>query len=151
MALGLRRFYVRGSMMQTIFRGILAALVLSFAFTMDAAAGPLRNLFAPRQTCRNGNCTQATTATESKVVTVAAAPGPILESLAQMKANTQARLGRMFHPGGGFGGGRYEGVGFSSSSAEQAIRSCCFWNVKTPIEIGVARGARGWYAAVLYR
>lgn len=149
--------------MQTIFRGILAALVLSFAFTMDAAAGPLRNLFAPRQTCRNGNCTQATTATatttetvkvtatESKVVTVAAAPGPILESLAQMKANTQARLGRMFHPGGGFGAGTREGVGFSTVSAESAIRACCFWGVRTPIDIGVTRGARGWHAAVIYK
>jgi hypothetical protein len=54
----------------------------------------------------------------------------------------------MGHCGGNRG---YEGVGFSSISADHAIKNCCYWGQKTPVEIGVARGARGWYACVRYR
>lgn len=71
--------------------------------------------------------------------------------LAQRKAEQQASEGRMRHVGGGFGGGRYEGVGFSSRSADEAIRSCCYWGRLTPREIGVARGRSGWFACVIYR
>jgi hypothetical protein len=72
-------------------------------------------------------------------------------SLAQQKSIQQASQGRMRHVGGSFGSGRYEGVGFSSRSADEAIRSACYWGKKTPVGIGVARGANGWYATVLYR
>ncbi len=71
--------------------------------------------------------------------------------IAQHKANQQAREGRMRHVGGSMGGGRYEGVGFSSVSADDAIRRCCFWGQRTPVEIGVARGANGFFACVIYR
>lgn len=71
--------------------------------------------------------------------------------IAKAKAATQARLGRMFHVGGSFGTGRYEGVGFSTRSADDAIRHCCYWGKRTPVGIGVVRGARGWFATVLYR
>lgn len=71
--------------------------------------------------------------------------------IAQQKANQQANEGRMRHVGGSFGSGRFEGVGFSTSSADQAIRACCYWGQRTPVGIGVARGARGWFATVLYR
>ena len=72
-------------------------------------------------------------------------------SLAQSKAETQARTGGCYHPGGGFGGGTKEGCGFSSVSADHAIRSSCFWGKATPIDIGVARGSHGWHACVIYR
>lgn len=71
--------------------------------------------------------------------------------LAQQKAEAQARAGNCFHPGGSLGGGTHEGCGFSSVSADDAIRHCCYWGQRTPIDIGVARGANGWYATVLYR
>ncbi len=71
--------------------------------------------------------------------------------LAQQKAEIQARSGRCFHPGGSFGGGTHEGVGFSTVSADDAVRHCCYWGQRTPIDIGVARGANGWYTAVIYR
>ncbi|MFO1065118.1 MAG: hypothetical protein U0892_14730 [Pirellulales bacterium] len=71
--------------------------------------------------------------------------------VAQQKAQQQASEGRMRHVGGTFGSGRYEGVGFSTRSADEAIRSCCYWGQRTPVGIGVARGSRGWYATVLYR
>ena len=73
------------------------------------------------------------------------------DSLAQRKADQQAREGRMRHLPGGFGGARYEGVGFSSRSANDAITRCCYWGRKTPVDIGVAKGRNGWYANVLYR
>jgi len=70
--------------------------------------------------------------------------------LAQWKAERQAAEGRMRHVGGGFGGGRYEGVGYSTSSPDAAIRACCHWGRRPVREIGVARGAHGWYATVIY-
>ena len=69
-------------------------------------------------------------------------------STAQGVAEIQANRGSMGHCGGNRG---YEGVGFSSKSADDAIRRCCYWGQKTPIEIGVARGRNGWYACVRYR
>jgi hypothetical protein len=71
--------------------------------------------------------------------------------LAQWKAERQAASGRMYHVGGGFGGGNYEGVGFSTSSPDAAIRACCYWGRRPVMEIGVARGRNGWYATVIYR
>lgn len=70
--------------------------------------------------------------------------------LAQWKAERQAASARCYHVGGGFGGGRYEGVGFSTSSPDAAIQACCYWGRRPVREIGVARGRRGWYATVIY-
>lgn len=67
---------------------------------------------------------------------------------AQGVAEMQARCGQCRHFGGNSG---YEGVGFSTASADAAIRNCCYWGQRTPIEIGVARGPRGWFACVRYR
>jgi hypothetical protein len=71
--------------------------------------------------------------------------------IAKAKSEQQAREGRMRHVGGSMGTGRYEGVGFSTVSAEDAKRRCCYWGKRTPTGISVVRGARGWYATVLYR
>jgi hypothetical protein len=70
--------------------------------------------------------------------------------LAQWKAERQAASGRLYHVGGGFNGGCAEGVGFSTSSPDAAIRACCYWGRKPVQEIGVARGRNGWYATVIY-
>lgn len=69
-------------------------------------------------------------------------------STSQGVAEIQASRGSIGHHGGNRG---YEGVGFSSVSPDAAIRNCCYWGQKTPIEIGVARGPNGWYACVRYR
>lgn len=68
-------------------------------------------------------------------------------SSAQGVAELQAKAGQCRHFGGNSG---YEGVGYSSSSADAAIRNCCYWGQRKPREIGVARGARGWFACVRY-
>jgi hypothetical protein len=69
-------------------------------------------------------------------------------SSAQGVAEIQASRCSMGHCGGNSG---YEGVGFSSNSADAAVKNCCYWGQRTPIEIGVARGRNGWYACVRYR
>jgi hypothetical protein len=72
--------------------------------------------------------------------------------IAKQKAAQQASEGRMRHVGGSMGTGRYEGVGMSSVSADDAIRKCCYWGVRQPTGIGVVRGSNGlFYATVIYR
>jgi len=72
---------------------------------------------------------------------------------AQEQADTNARTGRMAHCR--VLNGRREGIGFSSSSAQQAVESCCFYRDAQRgryriVEQGVARGPRGWYAVIRY-
>lgn len=71
--------------------------------------------------------------------------------IAKQKASQQASEGRMRHVGGSMGSGRYEGVGFSTVSADAAIRKCCYWGQRSPLGIGVVRGNNGWYATVIYQ
>lgn len=68
-------------------------------------------------------------------------------STAQGVAEMQAARGVCSHFGGNSG---YEGVGFSTASADDAIRRCCYWGQRRPRDIGVARGPRGWHACVRY-
>ena len=72
---------------------------------------------------------------------------------AQEQAEENARTGRMAHCR--VLNGRREGIGFSSSSADAAIRSCCFFAEAQRgryriVERGVARGPRGWFAVIRY-
>lgn len=94
------------------------------------------------QDCSSGTCTVQESARSFQ---------PIRSSIAQHKANVQAGNGVMRHIGGSFGAGRFEGVGFSTVSADDAIRQCCYWGQRTPVDIGVARGQNGWFATVLYQ
>jgi hypothetical protein len=66
---------------------------------------------------------------------------------AQDAAIVLARRGSLVHTGCG----QTEGIGFSTVSADAAISNSCYWGRRTPIDIGVARGARGWFAVVRYR
>lgn len=88
--------------------------------------------------------------------------GPVMSTfqrLAQAKANMAARMGHKGHVGGSLGGANYEGVGYSSASAQQAINVACYSghpsSAKGPgrprLGVGVARGRDGWYACLLYR
>lgn len=67
---------------------------------------------------------------------------------AQKAAENMARRGVLTHCRNH--GTYYEGIGFSTVSAEAAIRNSCFWGKRRPREIGVARGSRGWFAVVWY-
>lgn len=74
--------------------------------------------------------------------------GGVAQSKAQLAASRGLKGG---HVGGGFGGGRFEGVGFSSLSGDDAVRRSCYWGQRPVQEVGVARGFDGWYACVIYR
>ena len=141
-------------------RMILVAIVL--AVGSSAEAGPIRNAVNAIRSRVNpsvpGSVTPATPspATPSVSPPRDGLPRPMPEravsgGLAQQKAEQQAREGQMRHVGGSSGAGQFEGVGFSSVSGDDAVRRCCYWGQRTPVDIGVARGARGWYACVLYR
>jgi hypothetical protein len=72
---------------------------------------------------------------------------------AQRDAEEMARTGVLRHCGRA--GGRREGIGFSSSSPDAAIRSCCYYAEAMRgrykiVEKGVARGPRGWFAVIRY-
>jgi hypothetical protein len=71
--------------------------------------------------------------------------------LAQSKAARAAQMGLRGHLGGGLGGAKYEGVGWSNQSPQQAIEHCCYWGTRPTAQIGVSKGRDGcWYACVLY-
>ena len=93
-----------------------------------------------------------TTTTEKPNVGIGGVPQPGTSTQwsAQWKAEQSARNGSVAHIGGPFGGGSYEGNGFGATP-EQAVTNSCFWGQRTPIEIGVARGANGYYATIFYR
>jgi hypothetical protein len=69
-------------------------------------------------------------------------------SSAQDDAEQMARLGVLRHCGKN--GGRREGIGFSSSSPDAAVKNCCYYGRYRIVERGVARGPRGWYAVLRY-
>jgi hypothetical protein len=78
--------------------------------------------------------------------------GAVSSGLAQRKAQQAASGGVRGHIGGGLGGARYEGVGWSSQSPQAAIQQCCYWGTRPTAQIGVSRGKDGlWYACVLYK
>lgn len=87
---------------------------------------------------------------DNSVPAAAPAAGMAVPGSAQWKAEQSARMGSVAHIGGGFGGGSFEGNGFGATP-DQAVRNACYWGQRTPIQIGVARGANGYYATVFYR
>ena len=72
------------------------------------------------------------------------------QSVASAKASYKASRGITGHVGGSFGGARYEGVGFSSSSASSALSYCCYTGKKRVAGSAVVRGRNGWYAVKLF-
>jgi hypothetical protein len=75
----------------------------------------------------------------------AARPVVVVQT-AQDAAIVMARRGVLVHSGCGC----YEGIGFSTTSPDDAIRRSCYWGQRRPKEIATARGPRGWYAVVRY-
>ena len=67
---------------------------------------------------------------------------------AQVEAEEMARAGVFGHRGRQ--GRCREGIGFSTVSADDAVRRCCFFHTLKPREIGVAKGRRGFYAVIRY-
>ena len=76
--------------------------------------------------------------------------------VAAVKTSQQVAQGVMRHVGGSMGGGRYEGVGFSTSSPEAALRRCCYYGQRRMIDHSVQYGYNrslrmyGWFATAIY-
>lgn len=106
-----------------------------------AEAGPLRGRSVTRtQSCTTGQCGSVVESTAARTVT----RGRSAQGNAEMMASSDS----LRHMGGHDGG--HEGIGFSSTSPDDAVRRSCYWGRLRVREIGVARGPRGWYAAVWY-
>ena len=87
----------------------------------------------------------ALTVTAAQAETTVVRSRTVIRS-AQEDACEMARTGVLRHRGGV----GCEGVGFSSSSPEQAKANCCYWNQRRLKEVAVVRGARGWFACARY-
>ena len=72
------------------------------------------------------------------------------QSVASAKASYKASRGITGHVGGSFGGARYEGVGFSTASAQAALNNCCYTGQKRVAGSAVVKGARGYFAVKLF-
>lgn len=72
----------------------------------------------------------------------------VINGSAQADAEAMAACGVLRHQGNN--GGCREGIGYSTVSADDAIRRCCFYGRYRAREIGVARGSRGYYACIRY-
>jgi hypothetical protein len=71
-------------------------------------------------------------------------------SSAQEDAEEMARTGILRHCGRN--GGRREGIGFSTSSPDAALRSCCYYGRYRIVEKAVvwSPARRGWFAVIRY-
>ncbi|CAB4169085.1 hypothetical protein UFOVP898_13 [uncultured Caudovirales phage] len=72
----------------------------------------------------------------------------VVNGSAQADAEAMAARGVLRHQGNNRG--CREGIGYSTQSADDAIRRCCFYGRYRAREIGVARGSRGYYACIRY-
>jgi hypothetical protein len=102
---------------------ILMAIALAVVAGEASAAGRLR----VRSRTVTTTCGETTTAHQDAVV--------------------MARTGRFRHSGGA---GCREGIGFSSSSPEDALNRCCYSGQYPVAEESVVRGPGGWYAVRRY-
>lgn len=83
----------------------------------------------------------------SRSTTTTVCSGGVCTTTAHEDATTMARTGRLGHSGGA--GGR-EGVGFSTTSPEDALNRCCYSGQYPVAEQSVVRGKNGWYAVRRY-
>jgi len=77
---------------------------------------------------------------------------PVLQRVAERRAQQMASMRLKSHPPGSFSPGRYEGVGWSSSFSPSGV-SACYTSDPSMTYAGaaMARGSDGVYFAVVYR
>lgn len=113
---------------------IALAVLLVFVFVCDADAWPRRRRSTTYSTTYNTN--------------ISWSGGP--QSVASAKAQYSASRRIKGHLGGGYGGANAEGWGFSTSSAQGALNSCCYTGQRRVAGSSVVRGSDGWYAVKIY-
>lgn len=129
-------------------RGLVVAVLCVVGFSTPAFGKPFERLRARLNAAHNHAAAPVVSTMSTESSNSWATSRPYADnSTAQGVAELQARSGSNRHFGGNTG---YEGVGFSTRSADDAIRSCCYWGRLSPRDIGVARGPNGWYACVRY-
>lgn len=94
-------------------------------------------------------CLVAAQASAQEVIVAGPRRTVIVSGGAEQHAVVIARRGALVHSGCG----AVEGIGFSTVSADHAIRSCCFWGRRQAVDIGVSWSPirRGWFAVVRYK
>jgi hypothetical protein len=142
-------FYIGGNMRKLVFAFVLCGSSVAFGQSSPSDRPVVNSGF----NLATGERLVAVNGVPVGQTVTHAAPAPLraMLGLAQQKAQQQAAEGKMRHVGGGFGNGNYEGVDFSTVSPDAAIKKCCYWGQRPPVDIGVARGINGWYATVIYR
>lgn len=115
------------------------------------------------QDCKNGVCYQPARSVVREVVVEPTTQvyeyfqevQPVRTvSQTALKTAQQVAEGTLRHVGGAFAPtARYEGVGFSTSSPESAVRACCYSNrpiVSQSVQYGYNRRMRtwGWFATI---
>jgi hypothetical protein len=133
---------------------VSSPVVSSPVFTGSTISNPVyRNpVVSPPMTYASANATPIRSTLSAGYRAVGNTVGTVTSGLAQMKADQAASAGIRGHIGGGLGGAKYEGVGWSNQSPQAAIQQCCYWGTRPVSQIGVRKGADGcWYACVLYQ
>lgn len=145
-------------------RGVMSAPVEGASYVLRTGAAVTRTAVnstvavGERIVDATGNILEATVDGVGNIVyrtakVVTAPVRAVASGLAEQKSQQQAARQSCCHVGGSFNGARYEGVGFSTYSPEDAIRRCCYSN-RSIRESGVAYGynrqlrAWGWFATI---
>lgn len=83
----------------------------------------------------------------SRSTTTTTCANGVCTTTAQQDASLMARTGRFAHSGRS---NVREGIGFSTSSPEDALNRCCFSGQYPVTDESVVRGPGGWYAVRRY-
>ena len=130
-------------------RYLLATIIIFTLLPLDEAEA------RRRRRCWRGSCNQVSVQAPRTSVNVQAGSvrvgirshyaSPL--AAAKAKAAYMARYNFKGHPGGGYGGGRAEGVGWSNISAEAALSSCSYTGELPELARYVVK-RNGWFYAV---
>ena len=124
----------------------------TYASQTYTSASPAVTNYQPSYTTASYSQPSYSSASNGTYTSSNSTGGYATSGLAQQKAVQAANMRIRGHVGGGLGGARYEGVGWSNQSPDAAVRNCCYWGTRPTSQIGVSRSPDGcWYACVLYR
>jgi hypothetical protein len=139
-------------MRKLFFAAAAAAVVGLFAPMQANAQGPIRRVFARVAAPVAMSVAMSRECGTSRPIASAVfgVVRNIGQGIAQRKAEQHAQRQIGGHLGGAING-THEGTGWSTRSADDAVRNCCYWGQLPVSEVGVSRGSNGvWYAVVHY-
>jgi hypothetical protein len=120
--------------------------------SFEAASAPMASSSAIRATSGVSNVLGALNAQRARRGIRALMFDPVLQAVAQRRAQRMAASGLKNHPPGSFAPGRYEGVGWSSSYSPSGVSACFTSDTRMRYAgAAMATGRDGVYFAVVYR